>query len=69
MTTLPGSRVVEVLLALGDGDSVVVHGQAWTSFEEHGFEVEDLASGRVERVARADAEGRFGAAKLYEVIR
>ena len=67
-TCKTGKTVIEALLALGDGDSMVVEGQQWTSFEQHGFEVQNLGEGGIERVERADAASRFLSSKLYEVV-
>jgi hypothetical protein len=66
---MSGKQVVELLLALGDGDSVVIEGKEWASYEEHGFEVEDLRSGGVRRVDRADVKRQVSMSKHYEVVR
>jgi hypothetical protein len=67
--TMNGMRVIEVLLALGDGDSVVIDGYEWACFEEHGFQVEDLQGGSIEWVARQEVVRRFAATKMHEVVR
>jgi hypothetical protein len=64
-----GMKVIEMLLALGDGDTVVIDGCEWTSFESDGFQVEDLRGGGVERVARQEVVRRFDATKMHEVVR
>jgi hypothetical protein len=64
-----GKKVIELLLALGDGDNLVIDRKAWTSYEEHGFEVENLRDGGVEHVDREEVERRFAATKQYEVVR
>jgi hypothetical protein len=51
---MTGAAVKDLLLGLGDGDSVVIDGSEWTSFEQHGFEVEDLRTGDVVRVRREE---------------
>ncbi len=67
--TMTGMRVVEVLLALGDGDSVVVSGTSWTSFESDGFEVEDLRAGDAVWAAREEVMSILDPTKPYEVLR
>lgn len=61
--------VVDLLLALGDGDGVVIDGRQWTSFEQHGFQVEDLRAGDVVRVGREEVMSTFDTAKSYDVLR
>jgi hypothetical protein len=68
-TKMTGEQVIQKLLALGDGDSVLIDDNEWTSFEEHGFAVEDLRDGGVQRVGRAEVECEFVATKYYEVVR
>jgi hypothetical protein len=66
---MPAADVVDLLLALGDGDSVVIDGNEWTSFESDGFQVADLQGGSIEWVARQEVVRRFNATKMHEVLR
>lgn len=63
------ARVVDLLLALGDGDSVVIDGTSWTSYEADGFEVEDLRAGDIVRVARERVMSISETEKTCEVLR
>jgi len=66
---MTGAGVKNLLLALADGDSMVIDGVEWTSFEASGFEVEDLLTGDVGRVGREKVMSMFEAMKTYEVLR
>lgn len=66
---MAGAAVKELLLALGDGDSVVLDGQEWTSYEADGYEVANLGAGSVVRVGREEVMSVFDSMKTYEVLR
>lgn len=66
---MAGAAVKELLLALGDGDSVVLGGQEWTSYEADGYEVASLGAGDVVLVSREEVMSIFATVQTYEVLR
>src|SRR6266542_1079805 len=58
--TTTGAMLKERLLALDDGDNLLVGSEQWVSLGGHGFEVtDDFGAGDMRMVARADRNEHF----------